>query len=225
MSARAATRTNGINGALKHAVNAAEARPSSPDTLREKSVAADSTESDSETANTSPIDEKLALAADLLTTLTTSATADARAKAAAEISNLVETDGVATLSKYKILVGLATGLHNTKQPVAREGAIAGLEALLKSSILRQVEPFVIALLPVLLERLADKVRVVLFACWSWLYPFADSDQFFCISCHFCDCRLTGQNRPSRGELCVEGSLRGFGAVCDQAGPPHAPGWH
>ncbi|KXS20890.1 hypothetical protein M427DRAFT_119444 [Gonapodya prolifera JEL478] len=153
---------------LKEAVTNA-GRSDTASTAREGSIAATFvSDSDSSTTASGPVDEKVAAVAELITTLTTNAASDKRQSAADDIAKFVEAEGVAQMVKTKILHGIATGLHNTKQPVAREGAITAIETLIKSPVSKQIEPYMITFIPVLLERLSDKAKTVCLAADSAL---------------------------------------------------------
>jgi len=88
------------------------------------------------------------------------AVADSRAAAANELVALVKANGIAAYTKFNVAENLETQLRSKKKQEAREGALAAIAAVAKSDVVRISEPFLLTILPTVLETAADKVAPV-----------------------------------------------------------------
>jgi len=80
------------------------------------------------------------------------------AAAATELAELAKAQGVAVIISSKLIAELETMAGTTgKDGKAREGAMEAVTALCGSSKL--IEPLLVKLLPVILDKAGDKVRV------------------------------------------------------------------
>ena len=94
---------------------------------------------------------------DLVNKIISATNAEERTASATDLKELVEDKGCGLISKSQILATIKTHLSNQKQPSAREGALVAITSL---AHLKALEPHLMPLLSVVLERLSDKVRSV-----------------------------------------------------------------
>lgn len=107
---------------------------------------------------------------ELFAALTTGASAEDRAATASKVAELVKGAGAASLASANVVEQLKAAMEDAASPVAREGGLQAFTAL--CSPLN--EPFLLPLLPVLVERAADKVASVRAAADAALAAFAGS---------------------------------------------------
>ncbi|KAF5831548.1 hypothetical protein DUNSADRAFT_12961 [Dunaliella salina] len=91
--------------------------------------------------------------------LSTGSSAAERAPHASEVANMVKSQGASAIESAGIAAKLQEALNDTANPTAREGALEAFTALVKA-VGPTAEPFVMGLLPAVLDRLSDKVAPV-----------------------------------------------------------------
>ncbi|KAI8890720.1 hypothetical protein K501DRAFT_236353, partial [Backusella circina FSU 941] len=107
----------------------------------------------------SPSEVEATKAKELLSKLSAASDAD-RDSAAEELAAFVSANGVLSLQQFNIVDAINKEFSNKKSAGARLGAIAAVGALFNNSLEGQVEPFILSLLPALLEFQADKQAAV-----------------------------------------------------------------
>lgn len=94
----------------------------------------------------------------LLQRLTVESTGDACTAAAVEVANLVLKHGITTLGAHSLLSKVAAAASDASAtPIAREGAMRTCAALAEIVGIA-AEPYLVPLLPFILDRIGDKVR-------------------------------------------------------------------
>ncbi|TPX41808.1 hypothetical protein SeMB42_g05271 [Synchytrium endobioticum] len=94
---------------------------------------------------------------DVFSKAISAATTKERTDLATELKQLVQDQGCEPLNQSQVLATLKTHLNNQKQPLAREGALVVIASL---SEVKALEPYLVPLLSIVLERLSDKVKNV-----------------------------------------------------------------
>ncbi|TPX32896.1 hypothetical protein SmJEL517_g04046 [Synchytrium microbalum] len=80
-----------------------------------------------------------------------------RHASANDLKELIHEGGCDLVHKSQIIDSLRTHLNNQKQPAAREGALVIITSLCE---IKALEPYLVPLLGLVLDRLADKIRTV-----------------------------------------------------------------
>ncbi len=91
---------------------------------------------------------------ELFQKLTTAATAEERVSVASDVCGVVSKSGTSAL--VTISAQLKEAIEDVSSPSAREGGLVAFKKLVE----KQAEPFLVPLIPCLLERAADKVAPV-----------------------------------------------------------------
>ncbi len=94
----------------------------------------------------------------LLGRLTKGATHPERLLAATALARCVKDAGISALQQHSMLASLNAALDDQNAPNAREGALLAIGALCQW-VGPPCEPHVVPLLPQILERFSDKVRL------------------------------------------------------------------
>lgn len=96
--------------------------------------------------------------ADLLQRLTVESTGPDSIATAVDIAALVAHHGIVSLSAYGLLTRIAAAASNpSAPPIAREGSMRAIAALAEVIGL-PAEPYLVPLLPFIIDRIGDKVR-------------------------------------------------------------------
>ncbi|TPX57134.1 hypothetical protein PhCBS80983_g04005 [Powellomyces hirtus] len=96
---------------------------------------------------------------DLLNKLYTCETSDECITIGADLGDAIKSAGISTLESAGVLDNLSSQAQNKKSGLAREGALLGMYGLARS-LGRPGEPYLMALLPVMLDAYADKGQPV-----------------------------------------------------------------
>lgn len=96
---------------------------------------------------------------ELFQALTTGADAAARSGPATKVAEAVKAAGPASLAGSGIVDNIKAALEDQASPSAREGALQAFTAIVKA-VGPLAEPFLVSVVPAILERLADKIPTV-----------------------------------------------------------------
>ena len=109
----------------------------------------------------------------LYTKATSEETSDARSAAAAELASGVEAAGVARIMSMALPAKVMASLGEAKNVAAREGAVLVCHAL-HTKLGLHFEPYMLLVLPALIERFDDKVKTVANAVDACLSAFVQA---------------------------------------------------
>ena len=109
----------------------------------------------------------------LYTKATSEETSDARSAAAAELASGVEAAGVASIMSMALPAKVMASLGEAKNVAAREGAVLVCHAL-HTKLGLHFEPYMLLVLPALIERFDDKVKTVANAVDACLSAFVQA---------------------------------------------------
>ena len=109
----------------------------------------------------------------LYTKATSEETTDARSAAAAELAAGVEAAGVASIMSMALPAKVMASLGEAKNVAAREGAVLVCHAL-HTKLGLHFEPYMLLVLPALIERFDDKVKTVANAVDACLSAFVQA---------------------------------------------------
>mmetsp|Transcript_33591 Transcript_33591/g.74378 ORF Transcript_33591/g.74378 Transcript_33591/m.74378 type:complete len:1029 (+) Transcript_33591:223-3309(+) len=106
-----------------------------------------------------PVEAEVQKVTELFQKLTTAATPEDRTAAATEVAAAAKAGGAAALCDAGIVEKLRVAIEDTASPLAREGGLVAFTEVIQSAG-KVAEPYLVPLVPQLLERAADKVAPV-----------------------------------------------------------------